>query len=154
MEIKEFKNFCKEEFIKKGFKKIKNGYYLKGPKDVLCGIFLQKSDYGDVYYINYCYHILSPQDTTIPSYYDMDMDGGRIKVKTKTQKTKEGDLFWTVRINYKDYSKDELRYYFEKEFEEMILPPIFQGKKYILENLNKLYFLTLHPDRVLKKLEE
>ena len=35
-------------------------------------------------------------------------------------------------IEYEEYTEDELRPYFDKEFEERILPPVYQGKKYIL----------------------
>ena len=37
-------------------KKQRNVFYLTG-HDLLCGIDLQKSNYGDVYYVNYYYFI-------------------------------------------------------------------------------------------------
>lgn len=84
----------------------------------------------------------------------MDIDGGRITVKSKTQKNSDDLPIMTSQIEYEDYSAEELAKYFDKEFEEMILPPIYQGKKYILDNLNKLYFLTLRPKEVMRKLQE
>ena len=154
MNKEEFKKFCHIEFTKRGFKKIKKGYYLQGPKDILCGIFLQKSNFGEIYYVNYCFHICFSQENIVPSYYDMDIDGGRITVKSKTQKNSDDLPIMTSQIEYEDYSAEELAKYFDKEFEEMILPPIYQGKKYILDNLNKLYFLTLRPKEVMRKLQE
>ena len=54
MDKKQFKEFCKNEFMKRGFKKNKNTFYLAG-NDLLCGIDLQKSNYGEIYYVNYFY---------------------------------------------------------------------------------------------------
>ena len=54
MERQQFKKFCEKEFELQGFKKKKNMFYLKGV-DLLCRINLQKSNYGNVYYVNYQY---------------------------------------------------------------------------------------------------
>lgn len=56
-------------------------------------------------------------------------------------------------IEYEEYTEDELRASFDKEIEEKILPPIVQGRKYIFDNIDKLYFLTLNKEAVLKKLQ-
>lgn len=125
----EFKKFCHTEFIKRGFKKIKNGYYLQGSKDILCGIFLQKSNFGELYYVNYCFHVCALKENIIPSYYDMDIDGGRITVKSKTQKDSKDLPIMTSQIEYENYSAEELAKYFDKEFKEMILPPIPCGQR-------------------------
>lgn len=150
MEKKEFQNFCKKEFEKQGFKKIKNTYYLVG-LDLLCGILLQKSNFGNVYYINYFFCIGNFEGSNnYPTYHDSDIDG-RVIVTSKT--TSYGKFYKTAQIEYEYYTEDELRPFFEKEFEEVILPPVYQGKKYILENLNKLYYLKLYPEEVMRKLQ-
>ena len=59
----------------------------------------------------------------------------------------------TSLIEYEDYNEEDLKPYFDKDFEERILPPLQYGRSYILENLNKKYFLTLHPEEVLRKLQ-
>ena len=59
----------------------------------------------------------------------------------------------TSMIEYTEYTEKELRNYFEKEFNKVVLPPIFIGKKYILDNLNSLYSLTLNKEQVLSKLQ-
>ena len=82
----------------------------------------------------------------------MDVEG-RMWVMSKT-KQHQGECFMTTQIEYEEYSSDELRVFFDKEMEERILPPIIQGKKYILDNLNELYFLTLKPEEVMRKLQE
>ena len=71
---------------------------------------------------------------------------------SKTQ-TVHGKCFLTAMIEYEEYTEEELRPYFDREFEERILPPVYQGKKYILNNLGKLYSLTLHKEEVMRKLQ-
>ena len=151
MDKKQFKEFCRKEFQKRGFKKVKNTYYLLG-KDLLCGLHLQKSNFGNVYYINYYYFLGDYQNQSIfPVYYDSDIDK-RIVVMSKSQ-TCHGECFLTAQIEYEEYTEEELRFFFDKEFEEKILPPIFQGKKYILSNLGSLYKLTLNQEEVMRKLQ-
>lgn len=142
MDKEQFKTFCKKEFELRGFKKIKNVFYFLG-KDVLCGIDLQKSYYGDVYYINYYFFIGDySNELFYPTYADSDIQG-RMHVMSKKQ-TNHGKHFITDQIEYIEYAEDDLRSFFENEFTKIILPPVYQGKKYILNNLNKLYFLTLN----------
>lgn len=147
----QFKDFCKKEFETKGFKRIKKMYYLLG-KDLLCGIELQKSYYSESYYINYYFFLGEFNDSkNYPIRYDMDVQG-RITAMSRKQ-TIDGKQFLTDMIEYEEYTEEELRPYFDKDFEEKILPPICYGKKYILDNLRTLYFLTLHQEEVLQKLQ-
>lgn len=151
MDKNEFKAFCKNEFEARGFKKQRNMFYLAG-RDLLCGIYLQKSNYGDVYYVNYCFFIGGFADVKkYPTHYESDVQE-RVLVMTKTS-TIRGQRFITSQIEYKEYTEEELRSYFDKEFEERILPPLHLGKKYILDNLGKLYSLTLHKEKVMQKLK-
>lgn len=155
MNKNEFKEFCKKEFYKRGYQKIKNMYYLPGLKNVLSGIKLQKSDYSDSYYVNCYFFIGNFEDISKASYptnYDYDIRF-RILVMSKTQKCK-GKLIETAAIEYGEYTEEELRYYFDKEFENRILPPVNEGKQYILDNLNTLYVLDLRREEVTKKLQE
>ena len=151
MNKNEFKSFCKKEFETRGFKKQKNVFYLRG-YDLLCGIDLQKSNYGNVYYITYYYFIGNFENiANYPTPYDSDIQS-RILAISKTQ-TVQGKCFLTGMIEYEEYTEEELRSFFDKEFEERILPPIRQGKKYILDNLGKLYSLTLRKEEVMQKLQ-
>lgn len=150
MDKKQFKDFCKKKFEAKGFIQQKNMFYLSGC-DVLCGICLQKSNYGNIYYVNYCYFIGKFNDIkSYPTYNESDVDG-RLLTMSKTQSI-QGKHFITAQIEYEEYSEDELEPYFEKELNEKILPPIIHGKKYILDNLGKIYTLTMNKDEVLRKL--
>ena len=151
MEKNEFKEFCKNEFEIRGFKKQKNMFYLIG-YDLLCGIYLQKSNYGDLYYVNYCFFIGEFEGVkNYPTHYESDIQE-RFLAMSKTS-TVQGKHFITSQIEYKEYTEDELRPYFDKEFKERVLPPLYQGKKYILDNLGKLYSLTLRKEEVLRKLQ-
>ena len=151
MDKNQFKAFCKKEFEARGFKKQKNVFYLTG-HDLLCGIDLQKSNYGDIYYVNYYYFIGEFENgTDYPTPYDSDIEE-RILAMSKTQ-TVHGKCFLTAMIEYEEYTEEELRPYFDRAFEERILPPVYQGKKYILNNLGKLYSLTLHKEEVMRKLQ-
>lgn len=151
MDKKQFRAFCKKEFEERGFKKQDNTFYLLG-KDLLCGIELSKSNYGNEYYVDFFYCIGDYGDVVeLPGYYDSDIDE-RILAMSKT-KTVCGKYFLTAMIEYEKYTEEELRPYFDKEFEERILPPVYQGKKYILDNLGKLYSLTLRKEEVMRKLQ-
>lgn len=152
MDKKQFKEFCKNEFELRGFKKRKKAFYLLG-KDLLCAIELQKSSYSNSYYVNYYYFLGKFHGVNeYPTHYDLDVQG-RIVAMSKTQ-TIRGKYFLTSAIEYEEYTEEELRPYFEKVLNEKILPPVYQGKKYILDNLGKLYSLSLRQDEVMQKLKE
>ena len=151
MDKKQFKDFCKKEFEARGFKKKKNVFYLLG-QELVCGIELSKSNYGNEYYVDFFYCIGDYSKVAkLPVYYDSDIEE-RILVMSKTS-TVQGKHFITSQIEYEEYTEEELRPYFDKEFEERILPPVHQGKKNILDNLGKLYSLTLHKEEVMRKLQ-
>lgn len=154
MDKNQFKSFCKNEFQKRGFKKVKSLFFLPG-EEVMCCLDLQKSDYSNVYYINYHYFIGDYRSQTVfPSRYDFDIFGSRICVMSK--KTDKGKYYMTAMIEYELYTEDELRPFFDKEFEELILPPVYNGKKYILDHLGDsrgFYSLKLiHPEEAMQKL--
>lgn len=151
MDKSDFKAFFKRELEIRGFKKKKNIFYLLG-QDLLCGVDLQKSNYGNIYYVNYYYFIGNFENNEdYPTYYESDIQG-RFSVLSKKQ-TFQGEKFMTAQIEYEEYTQSELKLFFDKEFEEKVLPPIFRGKKYILDKLNTLYFLTLNQEKVKNKLQ-
>ncbi|MBQ8322322.1 MAG: hypothetical protein IJX92_08185, partial [Clostridia bacterium] len=67
--------------------------------------------------------------------------------------TFQGKQFVTAQVEYEEYTEEELRPYFDRAFEEEILPPVKQGKSFILDNLGKIYSLTLHKEEVMQKLQ-
>ena len=151
MDKKRFKEFCQNEFKARGFKKQRNVFYLAG-HDLLCGIDLQKSNYGDVYYVNYFYFIGEFKNITdYPTPYESDIEG-RITVMSR-KSTFQGKQFMTALIEYGEYTEEELRPFFERALEEEILPPVNRGKSFILDNLGTIYFLTMHQEEVMQKLK-
>ena len=151
MTKQEFKDFCHEEFIKRGFVKRKKMYYLKG-RDLLCGLYLQKS-MAEAFYVEYDFFIGQYDDVKMyPTVYDSDIHR-RILVMSKD--TVDGEYFMDVLIEYERYNVEEIKPYFEETFEKHIMPPILEGKKIILEN-QQHYFAALFPEgrcEVLKKLQ-
>ena len=151
MDKKQFKEFCQNEFKARGFKKQRNVFYLAG-HDLLCGIDLQKSNYGDVYYVNYFYFIGAFKNITdYPTPYESDIEG-RITVMSR-KSTFQGKQFMTALIEYGEYTEEELRPFFERALEEEILPPVNRGKSFILDNLGTIFFLTMHQEEVMQKLK-
>ena len=109
MDKKQFKNFCKKEIEARGFKKQKNIFYLFG-QDLVCGIELSKSNYGNEYYVDFFYCIGDYHEISdLPVYYDSDVEE-RILVMSKT-KTIQGKCFLTGMIEYEKYAEEELRLY-------------------------------------------
>lgn len=143
MTKQEFRDFCHEEFIKRGFKKRKSMYYLKG-KDLLCGLYLQKS-MAEAYYIEFDFFIGEFNDVKdYPTTYDSDIYG-RMVVLSKD--TINGEHFMDACIEYGLYAKEELEPYFTQAFEKYIMPPILEGKNIILEN-KEYYFKALFPEQL------
>lgn len=150
MDKKTFREFCKSEIEARGFKKQGNVFYLSG-HDLLCRIDLQKSVFSNVYYINYYYFIGRFENIAdYPTCNESDIQG-RITAMSRKQ-TFQGKQFMTAGIEYEEYTEEDLRPYFEAAFEKLILPPINIGKSFILENLGRIYSLTLRKEEVLKKL--
>lgn len=150
MTKEEFREFCHSEFIQRGFKKKKNMYYLKG-KDLLAGLYLQKS-MAEAYYVEFDFFIGEFNDMILyPTTYEADIHR-RIMVLSKD--TIKGEKFLDAMIEYKRYSVEEIKPYFDKTFDEYIMPPILDGKKYILGNLD-YYLEAIFPkdrQKVLDKL--
>ena len=109
MTKQEFIDFCHEEFVKRGFKKKgKTYYYLKG-KDLLCGIYLQKS-MSEAFYVNFYYCIGEYNDKKMyPKIYDSDISR-RVVVWSKD--TFKGEHFWDALIDYEEYTVEEIKPYF------------------------------------------
>ena len=61
MDTKNFKDLCDRLLKKYGFKKKKTMYYKDSDDGIRCGVYLQRSSYGKVYYFNYYYflHLVS-----------------------------------------------------------------------------------------------
>lgn len=131
MDKKTFLSLCHSEFIKRGFRKHRNMYFLSGEDGILCGIWLKKSNYGPVYTIQYYYFLGEFSNSNqYPTRYEFDLCG-HINVESKV--TFKGECFMTGRIEYEKYTVEELLPYFENDFNQFVLPPILHGKSVLLE---------------------
>lgn len=152
MTRQEFKDFCNNEFIKRGFEKRKSVYYLEG-KDLLCGLYLQKS-ISDAYYVEYNFFLESYTNAKkYPTIYDADINR-RFRVLSKD--TYKGKHFMGACIEYELYTKEEIKKYFDKEFEEHIMPIIEGGKERLKLDL-KYFFDEMFEEEiqsVLNKLQK
>ena len=137
MTTQEFKDYCDEEFTKRGFVKKKlNLYYLNTDKDILVSIYLQRSSYGGAYYINYDFYIGTYDDIKrYPTYYESDM-GSRMRVLSK--QTINGERFMGALIEYERYTLDEIKPYIEAEFEKYIMPVLTRGKQHLIDNIDHI----------------
>ncbi|MBR3954384.1 MAG: DUF4304 domain-containing protein [Clostridia bacterium] len=131
MNTQEFKAFCHELFLKYGFVKVKNMYYLNC-HELLCGIYLQRS-IAAAYYVELDFFIGDYNDKkSYPSMYFSDMHR-RIAVPSKCQGC-DGNYFMDACIEYELYTKEEIEPYFVDVLEQYVVPLKTQGKKYIMEN--------------------
>ena len=147
MEKPEFLNFCHTKFIDCGFSKAANGYYKDASSDILCALFLQMSSFGAFYYLNCGFYIKRQGMPSRPKYTDLDICT-RLTVLSKEQRV-DGKQFLTDAIYYEEYEKEELGTYFDEAFKTWILPPVYKGKKFLLENLERYYggLKSIHPLR-------
>lgn len=135
MTKQEFKDFCHEEFTKRGFKKRKSMYYLQG-KDLLCGLYLQKS-MSDAYYVEYDFFLGKYMDVKkYPTTYEADID---MRIRVLSKDTYGGKYFMGACIEYDLYTREELKKYFDREFAEHIMPIIKEGKARLIKDLDYFF---------------
>ena len=132
MQKTEFTIFCHNEFIGYGFQKQKSMYYRYSAEGLLCGLSLQGG--YNYYYINCDFFIGQyGKSEQYPSQYEADIFGRPISVLSRD--TINGSHFMTAMIEYENYTAEELRPFFARAFEELILPPLQIGKNELLKHL-------------------
>ena len=153
MDSKEFKKFCKDEFTKRGFRKVKNDYCCQG-NGVLCRLNLQHSRFGPDYYINIYFYIGDFSDKEYPILDEYDFYGRFTAMSKMT--TEKGKTFLCSQIEYTYYTEDELRPYIEMSFNQKICPVLEHGKKEIIPLLEKKKFFTnvFREEETLNKLKD
>lgn len=154
MDTKSFKDLCDRLLKKNGFKKRRNMYYKDGIDGIRCGVYLQRSAYGKLYYFNYYYLVDSSDEKVIPSYLGADIYG-RITVVSKIKE--ENNCYQTDLIEYELYEEKELEKDLEKGIQDEILLPLKMGRKVILDMMKKnlcvvFKFRKKEKEIVLKKL--
>ena len=129
-------------------------YYKDGIDGIRCGVYLQRSAYGKLYYFNYYYLVDSSDEKVIPSYLGADIYG-RITVVSKIKE--ENNCYQTDLIEYELYEEKELEKDLEKGIQDEIFLPLKMGRKVILDMMKKnlcvvFKFRKKEEEIVLKKL--
>ena len=131
MDTKNFKNLCDRLLKKYGFKKKKTMYYKDSNDGIRCGVYLQRSYYGKVYYFNYYYFLDNSDVKVFPQYFEADVYG-RITVLSKI-KDWDDNYHQTALIEYELYEEKELEGYLEKGIQDEILLPVKKGRQVIYD---------------------
>lgn len=131
MDTKNFKNLCDRLLKKYGFKKKKTMYYRDSNDGIRCGVYLQRSYYGKVYYFNYYYFLDNSDVKVFPQYFEADVYG-RITVLSKI-KDWDDNYHQTALIEYELYEEKELEEYLEKGIQDVILLPVKKGRQVIYD---------------------
>ena len=131
MDTKDFKDLCDRLLKKYGFKKKKTMYYKDSNDGIRCGVYLQRSYYGKVYYFNYYYFLDNSDVKVFPQYFEADVYG-RITVLYKI-KERDGNYHQTEIIKYELDEENELEEYLEKGIQDEILLPIKKGRQVIFD---------------------
>ena len=131
MDTKNFKNLCDRLLKKYGFKKKKTMYYKDSNDGIRCGVYLQRSYYGKVYYFNYYYFLDNSDVKVFPQYFEADVYG-RITVLSKI-KDWDDNYHQTALIGYELYEEKELEEYLEKGIQDEILLPVKKGRQVIYD---------------------
>lgn len=131
MDTKNFKNLCDRLLKKYGFKKKKTMYYKDSSDGIRCGVYLQRSYYGKVYYFNYYYFLDNSDVKVFPQYFEADVYG-RITVLSKI-KDWDDNYHQTALIEYELYEEKELEEYLEKGIQDEILLPVKKGRQVIYD---------------------
>lgn len=131
MDTKNFKNLCDRLLKKYGFKKKKTMYYKDSNYGIRCGVYLQRSYYGKVYYFNYYYFLDNSDVKVFPQYFEADVYG-RITVLSKI-KDWDDNYHQTALIEYELYEEKELEEYLEKGIQDEILLPVKKGRQVIYD---------------------
>ena len=131
MDTKNFKNLCDRLLKKYGFKKKKTMYYKDSNDGIRCGVYLQRSYYGKVYYFNYYYFLDNSDVKVFPQYFEADVYG-RITVLSKIMDW-DDNYHQTALIEYELYEEKELEEYLEKGIQDEILLPVKKGRQVIYD---------------------
>ena len=94
--------------------------------------------------------VLTPT-SLYPTIYESDYYA-RISVLSKD--IDEGDYYMTDLIKYELYTPEELKPYFDKAFDEFIMPPLLEGKETVLKIMEYYDDYTLEEkENIIKKLQ-
>ena len=130
MDNLEFKKICWTELKKRGFTKKGNNFYY-ATNEMVCNVYLQKSNFGKYYYINVYYTLGNYQNTKeYPKYDDFY---SRLEVL----KYDKGIPYMGASFEYEKMTKEEIEYYLVKGLDEHVMPPLIKGKQHIIDHFDE-----------------
>ena len=141
MDKKEFEQIVKKFFITKGFEKKGVRYFLNS-NDFLCEIYVQKSCYGDVFYLNYDFYL-----GKFEKPYVIDRGGAATRTPDVGYRFyfTENDGYSCQFLNYNEEQLIKILY---ENYNLRILPPFKEGKKYLLKHFGTLYTSVLPEEKI------
>lgn len=151
MKDNNFISIINETFTGEGFKRKRNDFYMVGNKDLLVIVHVQKSIYGDVYYLNVCFSLIeydNKHNVIIPSWRDTDTYA---RIRNLAEKN-EIYAFENDKLENMLYLKN-LKKSIVKNIHEYIIPVLNAGSSYIIRN-EDLFPTVWLSIRMKKKREE
>ncbi len=136
----EFRKLCSDCFKQHGFIKRKGRFYRHGQSGIFCAADLQRSDYSEAYYINFCFLTKSECAAAIEPYFFR-----RVKVRSVSMHNPLGLRFTTDMIVIADYTPAELLKYLNTAFDEWIMPTLMLGAEFVLKHKDKYIFPHIDP---------
>lgn len=132
MEDKEFRSIVHKVLKENGFEKVKNRYY-RSEKEFLCEIYLQKSIYGPVFYLNYDFML-----GNFEKPYVFSNESG------SAYTPRVGSRFYFGKKNgyacsFQDWNQEQVLSAIMDNIKQSILPPFDLGKQYLQEHYGTLY---------------
>ena len=143
MENKAFQGIALKVLKENGFEKSKNRFHRKG-QGFLCEIYLQKSRYGSVVYVNYDFFF---GDFVKP--YVINRESGSTYTPFVGGRFYFGEKHG-YSCEYPNWNEEQLLYVFIENMNKAILPPFTIGKQYLRDHYGTLYKASLN----IKKAEE
>lgn len=114
----------------------------------LCEIYVQKSSFGDVFYLNYYFHL-----GKFEKPYSIDRGGA------ETHTPYVGSRFYFTEedkysCQFLDYTEFQLIEILDKNYRQRIQPPFEIGKRYLRDNYGTLYTTFLDFEKIKFLLED
>lgn len=147
----EFKKLCWQIFKEYGFKKERRFFTNTGKANVVCFIDLQKSNYGEAYYINCRFGVKG-----ILSGTDLANNPGdffnRVRVMSVNAHHGAGKSTETDMIYYEDYTAEQIIFCLKSALDDWVMPPLQVGGIFVVDHQNKYMFLKRNTAPVIKAL--
>lgn len=137
MENKEFKAILHRILKDNGFEKIKNKYYRLGD-GFLCEIYLQKSYYDSVFYVNFDFYLGEFKKPYVINRTDVKEYTPSVDGRFSFGKGKYG-------CEYLLWAPEQLMPVLLENMQRVISPPFDIGIQYLREHYGKIYVSSLTP---------